>query len=204
VTIHWLWKVLLVVGAYLLGSVPFGLILSRAVAGVDVRQVGSGNIGATNVSRAAGKPLGIVTLLLDAAKAAVPVLLAIMLLAPEGSATMDRWVVAVGLGAFFGHLFPVWLGFRGGKGVATALGLFLVLAPWPALAGVATFAAVVALTRIVSLGSLAGTAVCAGGTFAQYGAASPICWAGLAVTAAIALKHRGNIRRLLRGEERRI
>ncbi len=203
-TIHFLWKLLLVVAAYLLGSVPFGVILSRAVAGVDVRRVGSGNIGATNVSRAAGKPWGIATLVLDAAKAAVPTLLAITLLAPEGSATMDRWVVAVGLAAFIGHLFPLWLGFRGGKGVATALGLFLVLAPWAAVAGLAAFAATVALTRIVSAGSLAGTAVCAAGTFLQHGPRSPISWAGVVVAAAIALKHSDNIRRLLRGEERRI
>ncbi len=203
-TIHYLWKLLLVAGAYLLGSVPFGLVLSRAVAGVDVRRVGSGNIGATNVSRAAGKPIGIATLVLDAAKAAVPTLFTISLLEPEGSATIAWWVVAVGLAAFFGHLFPVWLGFRGGKGVATALGLFLVLAPWAALAGVAAFAAVVALTRIVSLGSLAGTATCAAGTFLQHGPRSPVSWAGVVAAAAIALKHRGNIRRLLRGEERRI
>ncbi len=203
-TIHPSLKLLLVAGAYLLGAVPFGLILSRAVAGVDVREVGSGNIGATNVSRAAGKGIGVLTLVLDAAKGAIPVFLTVGVLLPEGAADIDFWAAAAGVAAFAGHVFPVWLRFRGGKGVATALGVFLVLSPWGALAAVVAFAAVVAATRYVSLGSLAGAAVCAAWTFAAHGARSPISWAGVVLAATIAVRHRSNLRRLARGEENRL
>jgi acyl phosphate:glycerol-3-phosphate acyltransferase len=195
----------LVAGAYLLGSVPFGLVLSRAFAGVDVRQVGSGNIGATNVSRAAGKGAGILTLVLDAAKGALPVLVAERVLGPMSATPAGRWEAAAGLAAFLGHIFPLWLGFRGGKGVATALGVSLAFAPCAGVAGMGAFAATVALTRLVSLGSLVGTAVVAGGTILRHGGlGSPIAWASLAMGAAIYLRHRGNIARLLRGEERKL
>jgi glycerol-3-phosphate acyltransferase PlsY len=187
---------------YLSGSVPYGVVLARLLLGVDVRQVGSGNIGATNVARAGGKTLGVVVVILDAAKAIVPVLLARHLL--RGSARADLWVMAVAVAAFAGHLFPVWLGFRGGKGVATGLGIFAVLAPWAALAGVVVYLVAYAASRISSVGSLAGTAVCALGAFVQHGAASPISWAGLAIAALIFVRHHENIRRLLRGEERKM
>jgi len=190
--------VALLAGAFLLGSVPFGLLLSRAFAGVDVRRVGSGNIGATNVSRAAGKKVGILTLLLDAAKGALPVLVASFLgLGPV-------WGAAAGLAAFLGHLFPPWLGFRGGKGVATALGVSAAFAPLAALVGLATFAAALAATRFASVGSLLGTAACAAGIFAVRGMDSPASWAGAAMAAVIFVRHLPNVRRLLRGEESRI
>src|SRR5512141_2562529 len=102
---------LLIVAAYLLGSIPFGVVLTRLLAGKDVRQVGSGNIGASNVTRAAGKVAGVLTLVLDAAKAAVPMLLALRAFAPEGRAVAEGWAVAVGLAAFLGHCYPVWLRF---------------------------------------------------------------------------------------------
>jgi glycerol-3-phosphate acyltransferase PlsY len=193
--------VLLALGGYLAGSIPFGYVLARLVLGVDVRTVGSGNIGGTNVARAGGKGLGATVIALDAAKAIVPMLVARRLLgdAPHG----ELWVVVVAVAAFVGHLFPVWLGFKGGKGVATALGIFAVLAPWAALAGVVAWVLVYAATRISSLGSLAGTAACAAGTFVVHGARSPVSWAGLALAALIVLRHRQNIRRLLSGEEKR-
>lgn len=192
--------ILLVVVAYLSGSVPYGLVLTRLVAGVDVRQVGSGNIGATNVARAGGKVLGLVVLSLDVLKAVAPVVAARWILA--GSPNAEPWVTGVAVAAFVGHVFPVWLRFQGGKGVATGLGIFLVLAPWAALAGVAAYAALYAITRISSLGSLVGTAVCCLGAFAWHGVRSPISWAGLAVALLVVFRHRDNIRRLLRGEEK--
>ncbi len=193
--------VLLVAAGYLAGSIPFGFVLARLLLGVDVRTVGSGNIGGTNVARAGGKALGVTVIVLDAAKAIVPILVARRLLgdAPHG----ELWVVLVAVAAFVGHLFPVWLGFKGGKGVATALGIFAVLAPWAALAGVVAYVLVYAATRISSVGSLVGTAACAAGTFAVHGARSPVPWAGLALAALIVLRHRENIRRLLSGEEKR-
>jgi glycerol-3-phosphate acyltransferase PlsY len=194
--------VVLVAAGYLLGSIPFGVVLTRLTTGVDVRTVGSGNIGATNVARAGGKKLGIAVLLLDAAKAIVPIVATRALF--RGSPDQALWTVAVALSAFVGHLFPVWLGFKGGKGVATGLGIFLVLSPWAALAGVVTYAAAYGTTRISSVGSLAGTAVCCLGTFVAYGWTSPIPWAGLVLALLIVVRHQENIRRLLRGDEKRM
>jgi acyl phosphate:glycerol-3-phosphate acyltransferase len=192
----------LVVGGFLAGSIPFGLVLARVLLGVDVRTVGSGNIGATNVARAGGKKLGVVVLLLDAAKAVVPMLVARALLGdgPHG----DAWVVATGAAAFLGHVYTPWLGFQGGKGVATGLGVFAVLAPWAAIAGVVAYALVYAATRISSLGSLTGTVVCTAGTFVAYGARSPVPWVGLILAAVIIARHRENLQRLLQGAEKKV
>jgi glycerol-3-phosphate acyltransferase PlsY len=194
--------ILLVALAYLSGSVPYGFLLGRLVAGVDVRTVGSGNIGATNVARAGGRALGLVVLVLDVLKAVVPILVAERLL--EGAPAAERWITGVAVAAFVGHLFPVWLRFRGGKGVAPGLGIFVVLAPWAAFAGVLAYVALYALTRISSLGSLSGTAVACAGAFLLRGPASPIPWAGLAIALLIVWRHRDNIRRLVRGEEKRM
>ncbi len=194
---------LLVVLGYLAGSIPFGVILARLFLGVDVRTVGSGNIGATNVARAGGgKKLGVAVVILDAAKAVVPILLARRLVAASPHA--ELWVMAVAIAAFAGHLFPVWIGFRGGKGVATGLGIFVVLAPWGAVAGVAGYLAGYLATRISSVGSLLGTALCVAGGFVTHGARSPISWAGLAIGALIFVRHKDNIGRLLRGEEKKL
>jgi glycerol-3-phosphate acyltransferase PlsY len=162
--------------------------------------VGSGNIGGTNVARV-NRKIGILVVVLDALKAVLPLLVARRLLAdaPGG----EVWIVLVAVAAFAGHLFPVWLGFRGGKGVATAVGIFLVLAPWAALAGVVTYLVAYAATRISSVGSLSGTAVCTLGTFAVHGWASPVSWAGFAIAALIVVRHHENIRRLLSGDEKR-
>jgi glycerol-3-phosphate acyltransferase PlsY len=192
---------LLVAAGYLAGSIPFGWVLGRLLLGVDVRTVGSGNIGATNVARAGGRKLGIVVVLLDAAKAIVPILVARRLLGAAPDA--EAWSVGVAVAAFVGHLFPVWLRFRGGKGVATAFGIFVVLAPWGALAGAIGYAIGYGATRISSVGSLSGTLACAATAFVVGGTGSPVSWAAVVLALLIVLRHRDNIRRLLSGEEKR-
>ena len=188
---------LLVLG-YLAGSIPFGLLVVQATRGVDVRSQGSGNIGATNVARVAGKGLGVLVLALDALKGALPVLLA-RTLEPEP-------VVAagVGLAAFAGHVAPPWLGFRGGKGVATALGVLAVLAPRAALAGAVTYGLVLLALRISSLGSLLAGVVAV--TVAWLVPGTPPPFAALASVLFLAMlwTHRGNIGRLLRRGEPRV
>jgi glycerol-3-phosphate acyltransferase PlsY len=189
---------ILVVAGYLCGSVPFGLVTARLFLGVDVREVGSGNIGATNAARAGGKKLGVLVLFLDSVKAIIPIVITQRLMA--GTERGDVWVMAVAVAAFSGHLFPVWIGFKGGKGVATGLGVFLVLAPVAALAGLATWVGVYLTTKVSSIGSLAGTLVCVVVGFSMLGP-TPISWAGATVGALIWWRHRENIARLLRGEE---
>src|SRR6266536_1811314 len=133
---------LIPLAAYILGSIPFGLILAKLFGRTDVRKGGSGNIGATNVARVAGPVAGILTLILDVAKGSAAVLLAARL--SKDSAT---WMMIAALAALVGHCFPVWLKFKGGKGVATGLGDFLAIAPWAALAALAVFIVVVWRTR---------------------------------------------------------
>ncbi|WP_434345976.1 glycerol-3-phosphate 1-O-acyltransferase PlsY [Myxococcus virescens] len=187
----------LVLLGYLAGSIPFGVLLTRWLRGVDVRKGGSGNIGATNVTRVAGKKLGAVVLLLDAIKGALPVVLAVRLL-PDAPTVH----VAVGLAAVLGHIYPVWLKLQGGKGVATALGVLLVLVPQAALAAALVYVAVFAASRVSSLGSLAAGAT-AVGTAAL--TARAVEYAGLSALlfALMLWTHRGNIRRLARRTERR-
>jgi len=143
----------LVFVAYLLGSIPFGLILTKLLGGKDVRQHGSGNIGATNVTRVAGPVAGILTLLLDASKGAAAVWLA-----GHFTGHSARWMVLAGAAALAGHCFPVWLAFNGGKGVATALGVFVMLSPIAALAGFALFLLIFVFWRYVSLASITAAA----------------------------------------------
>ncbi|MFL5352719.1 glycerol-3-phosphate 1-O-acyltransferase PlsY [Archangium sp.] len=182
---------------YLAGSVPFGVLLTRWLRGVDVRQSGSGNIGATNVTRVAGKKLGAVVLLLDALKGALAVALAQWLM-PEA----PRVHAAVGLAAFLGHVYPVWLKLHGGKGVATALGVLGVLAPLAALGGALVYAGLVAAWRVSSIGSLAGgvTAVAVASLTAR---APEYAWLSALLFALILWTHRSNIQRILRHTERR-
>ena len=182
--------------AYLLGSIPFGLLLGRALTGADVRRSGSGNIGATNVARSLGAGAGIATLLLDASKGALAAWIGGRVLGPEGAA-------AAGLAATLGHIFPLYLGFRGGKGVATGLGAFLVVDPYAALAAVAVFLLVVALTRRVSAGSLAGSLALPFALFFRE-AAALIQVAGWACALLVLFRHRSNMTRLLAGTEPRI
>jgi len=185
----------LVLLGYLSGSIPFGLLVVRAARGVDVRGQGSGNIGATNVARVAGKGLGVLVLFLDALKGALPVLLA---RAVEPAPVVPA---LVGLAAFAGHVAPPWLGFRGGKGVATALGVLAVLAPRAALAGALTYAVVLAALRISSVGSLLAGVVAVAVAWLVPG--TPAAAAALAsvLFAAMLWTHRGNIGRLLRRGE---
>ncbi|ATB36723.1 glycerol-3-phosphate acyltransferase [Cystobacter fuscus] len=182
---------------YLAGSIPFGVLLTRWVRGVDVRQSGSGNIGATNVTRVAGKKLGAVVLVLDALKGALAVGLALWLLPGE-----PRMHAAVGLAAFLGHVYPVWLKLQGGKGVATALGVLVVLVPLAALSAAFVYAGLVAAWRVSSVGSLAGgvTAVVVAALTAP-----SLEYAGLSALLFVLIlwTHRGNIHRLLRRTERR-
>jgi acyl phosphate:glycerol-3-phosphate acyltransferase len=185
--------------AYLLGSIPFGYLLVRLFLHQDIRSTGSGNIGATNVARSGAKGLGIATLLLDMAKAYVAVKIA-QHLAPGN---YDLAVVAA-ISAILGHVFPVWLGFRGGKGVASALGVFLALTPISAACTFAVFLVIVLITRYVSLASIIGSA-----TFPLFGFhfvpfRTPIVIAGfLFIPLLIVVKHHQNIRRLLAGTESR-
>lgn len=177
--------------SYLAGSIPFGLLIARAWSGKDVREVGSGNIGATNVARAAGRSAAIATLLLDAAKGLLPVLLA-----PRDPSWLRP---ACALCAVVGHCFPLWLRFRGGKGVATGLGVSLALAPWAAVAGGLTWLAAYKVLKISSVGSLAGVAVAL--AVAAF-SADRFSLSGIAaVSALIVVRHSANIRRLLRRQE---
>ena len=179
--------------SYLLGAIPFGLLVARAAAGKDVRAVGSGNIGATNVARAAGRGAAIVTLALDAAKGFIPAVLA-------DSAGFPAWTpAACGVAAVVGHCFPVWLRLRGGKGVATGLGVALALAPWAALCGAAVWLVLYGLLRISSVGSLAGVAAAL--LFAALTSSRWSIAAMGAIAAIVVLRHRANLRRLLRHEE---
>jgi glycerol-3-phosphate acyltransferase PlsY len=194
-------KLLLLAAGYLLGSIPFGLVLARA-KGVDPRKVGSGNIGASNVTRAAGKGLGVLTLLLDALKASLPMLATRALLGGDPHA--ETWAMAVGVAAFVGHIFPVWLGFKGGKGVATGLGVFAVAAPLAAVVAVVAFGIAFGLTRVAAVGSLVGTAVCTAGVFVMHGGGSPVPWIALVVSLLIVWRHRSNLERLAKGAEHKI
>jgi glycerol-3-phosphate acyltransferase PlsY len=185
--------------AYLLGSIPFGYLLVKIFRHEDIRTTGSGNIGATNVARSGAKGLGIATLLLDLGKAFLAVKIA-QYLAPGN---YDIAVVAA-VAAILGHVFPIWLGFRGGKGVASALGVFLALTPAAAACTFAVFLVVVLITRYVSLASIVGSA-----TFPIFGLyfvhqRTPIVVAGfLFIPLLIIVKHRENISRLLAGTENR-
>jgi glycerol-3-phosphate acyltransferase PlsY len=180
---------------YLLGSIPFGIIVTRLGGGPDPRTIGSGNIGATNVLRSGNKKLAALTLLGDALKGTVAVLFG-WLLGGEGTA------IAAGLGAFIGHLFPAWLGFKGGKGVATYLGVVLGLFPIGALAFVVSWLAVAKLSKYSSLSALAATLVTPA---IIYGFGhGRLAVAMLVLSAMLWLMHRDNIRRLLAGTEGKI
>lgn len=188
--------------AYLLGSIPFGLVLTRLFTSIDIRRTGSGNIGATNVRRMAGNRLGFLTLLGDVLKGALPVLLAIVLLWGEQPRESARAVAAcAAVAAFTGHLYPLYLGFRtGGKGVATALGGCLVLSPPAVLVALAVFIAAVKISRRASVGSLAAAAALAPAVWLTTG--SPAYLAGtLFMAVFIFARHRDNLKRLMAGTE---
>lgn len=202
-------EILTVLLAYLAGSIPFGLLVARVVAGIDIRTQGSGNIGATNVGRVLGAKWGITVLLLDALKGLLPVWL--IPLALSGSLT-DRVVllrVLAGVATIVGHMFPCWLGFRGGKGVATSLGVVLIIAPLGSLAAFIGFVLSMLVSRIVSLSSIIAAiafAVCQMIVLRPHPFATsqiPVALFSLAVPVLIIVRHSSNIGRLLRGQEKR-
>jgi len=184
--------------AYLIGSVPFSYLVARAFGVADVRRVGSGNVGATNVMRSAGKAAGLLAFLLDAFKGAAAAL-AVSALAPTSSLLPPL----AALGAVIGHMYPLWLGFQGGKGVATGAGAFLPLAPAATLLAMGTFALVLALTRYVSVGSMVGAVTLAAAAF-MLGSPPPLAWAATGAAALVVWRHRGNIARLVQGREGRV
>ena len=199
---------LLVIGvAYLLGSIPFGYLIVKGTRGDDIRETGSGGTGATNVSRRAGKVAGIATLLLDAAKGAAAVLIARQLL---GVPTLDDvywWITLAAVAVMLGHMFPVWLRFRGCKGVATGVGVFLVLAPIAVGFAAVVFVLIVRSTRYVSLGSIIAAATIPLFVWLQHhfirpvGPLIPTMTTAAAGAALIIFAHRANIRRLVEGTE---
>ena len=187
--------ILLIFVAYLIGSVPTGYLLGK-LRGVDVRTIGSGNVGATNVARAVGKSQGIITLIADAAKGYLPVFTALQL--GQDSLTVALTAIAV----FLGHLYPLFLNFQGGKGVATGFGALLALAPVATLVLVVVFVLTVVATRIVSLGSLT-TAVAAPLSLWFFHQPPVIVAMGCFLGAMVIIRHRANIQRLLAGTEPR-
>lgn len=194
---------LIAVVSYLLGSIPFGYLLVRFLRGEDVRLSGSGNIGATNVSRKS-PALGVLTLALDAGKGAVAVALASHF-SPLGLNSHYLGLSLAALCAVLGHMFPVWLKFRGGKGVATGLGSFVMIAPRSVLVAAIVFLVVVLISRYVSLGSIAGVTVfpVSAWLLREYGNAPLALMLMSAASLIIVWKHRENIRRLLSGKENR-
>ena len=185
----------LLIAAYLAGSIPCGILVSKFMGSPDPRLQGSGNIGATNISRVSGKKAGLITLIGDALKGAAPALAGI-LLAPD-----TPYIAGLaGLAAFLGHLYPVFLRFKGGKGIATALGIFLVLTPWAIAIEILLFATIILTVRIVSVGSLMAALTL------------PVCicllnypktyvLSALLIAILTIYKHRENLKRLIEGRE---
>lgn len=198
-SVHWL----LVVVAYLLGSIPFGLLIVKALGGDDIRSAGSGNIGAANVVRNAGWLAGTLTLLLDAGKGYLAVWLAGRYAHGSG-----RWMMAAAVAAVVGHIFPVWLGFKGGKGVATTLGAFLHISAGAVAAAGAVWLLVVLFWRYSSLGSIVAAASLPALVYVFYAprhAPPTYMVAGTVIVSLLVLaKHQGNIRRLIAGTENRL
>jgi glycerol-3-phosphate acyltransferase PlsY len=182
---------------YLLGSIPFAFLLSRRWTGLDIRQAGSGNVGAANVLRTSGVMAGVTVMLLDVAKGAGSVLVAQRLSAG------DTAPAAAGLAAIVGHIYPVWLRFKGGKGVATACGVFSVLTPAALGPAMALFVATVWFSRYVSLGSVVACVALAPVAYAMHAPAASVACAAAAAMVVV-FRHRFNLRRLAGGTERRI
>jgi len=222
---------IVVIIAYLMGSIPFGYLIVRIRKGGDIRETGSGGTGATNVSRRAGKAAGVVTLLLDALKGAMAIMIAGMILGVSSLAvgiSMGRqvdtrlqalgaqigqsghnanwWIAAAAIAVIVGHIFPVWLGFRGGKGVATGVGVFLMLAPLAVSLAAVVFLLIIWLTRYVSLGSVVAAAtiplsILLQSEFGPVTNLAPVLTAATAGAVLIIFAHRQNIVRLIQGTE---
>ena len=201
--------ILIAAAAYLSGSLPFGYLTARFVAGIDIRSQGSGNIGATNIGRILGARYGLLVLVLDCLKGLLPVVLTPLLVPESADESAAHLQVLSGVMTVVGHMFPVWLGFRGGKGVATALGVTLGIGTWAVLVAFAVFIVVLAIFRIMSLSSMSGAVTFAGVQMAML-KPHPFTsenWSvavfSLMVPALIIWRHRSNIGRMMRGEEER-
>jgi glycerol-3-phosphate acyltransferase PlsY len=190
------WRAAALAAAHLLGSIPFSYLVARR-HGVDVRAVGSGNVGATNVMRSVGRAAGLLAFVLDFAKGALASQIGLWV-EPHGPLPALCATLAV-----IGHMYPVWLRFRGGKGVATGAGAFLPLVPIATSAALAAFAVVLAVARYVSLASIAGTLVLAFAAF-LLGAPTPVVRAAAGMALLIVWKHRANLQRIAHGTENRI
>ena len=191
-----MYGILALIAAYLLGGIPFGYLLVRLKTGTDVRDLGSGNIGATNVLRTTGRALGVLTLLLDILKGYVAVWLAAKLTDAD-----PLWMSAAALAVVAGHAFPVFLGFQGGKAVASFVGAFLYLAPLPLLATAIVFVITVAVSRFISLGSILGAVMFPLAVFLIQHPPSSILIAAIIGGAFIVYRHKGNLERLRAGNE---
>ena len=203
--------------SYIIGSIPFGYLIVRLTAGADVRDTGSGGTGATNVTRRAGKMAGVLTLILDVFKGAAAVAVARSILglsifaqgAHIGPSLPNAgwWVAIAGVAAIVGHCFPIWLGFRGGKGVATGVGVFFMMAPWAVAGAGVVFISIVLLTRYVSLGSITATATLPVLILLVHFLIKPVGGFQYLISAALAggsliiFMHRANIERLVQGTE---
>ncbi len=185
----------LLLAAYLIGAIPTGIILTRLTGGEDIRKLGSGNIGATNVYRTAGRKLGIITLIGDCLKGIIPLLIAIQLFQYQGGE-----LALVGLAAFIGHCFPVYLGFKGGKGVATALGVFLVISPQSILCALALFALILWRWRYISLASIS-TAAAVPFLVLLFERSLAVFAITLIIAGLVIWRHKSNIDRLLASSE---
>jgi len=189
---------LIVVASYLLGSIPSALLVVWAATGADIRRSGSGNVGATNALRTAGWRVGVLVTLLDVAKGVIPVM------AMNTYHPASRWTAAVALAAILGHCFPVWLRFRGGKGVATAFGAFIVLVPWATLSAVGVWVLVLAVRRVVALASVVAAAafpILVG--FIDRPPMVIVAAASLVATLVL-VRHAGNIRDIIAGREQEL
>lgn len=198
---------ILFLGSYFFGSIPFGLLIGKIIKGIDLRKHGSGNIGATNVGRVLGRKWGLICLALDALKGLAPVLGLPSLILGQGDPKLTHATVLAGVATIVGHMFPCWLGFRGGKGVATSLGVLVVLSPWGVLVAALLFFTTFFAWRYVSLSSMIAAVGfslfelirLAPNPFDERGWSQALF--AIAVPALIIIQHRGNIRRLWRGEE---
>jgi len=201
------WLCALPLGAYLFGSVPFSYLLPKLIKGVDIRRIGSGNVGATNAARALGFKFFPFLLLLDLSKGLLPTLGARLLVPAEAYAPAPL-VVGTGLAAILGHVFPIYLGFKGGKAVATSTGVFLVLAPWATLVAAAVWGGIFALWRYVSLASISAAVALPAAVWLFHpnplGAGLYVMGLSAAGAVLVIVLHRANIARLLAGTEHKV
>jgi glycerol-3-phosphate acyltransferase PlsY len=197
------WSIPLI--AYFLGSIPFGVLIAKALGGPDVRSAGSGNIGAANVARTAGPIAGVLTLIFDAGKGYLAVWIAAHFVHGASSA---RWMISAAVAAVIGHIFPVWLRFKGGKGVATMFGSFVPISWFAVVAAAVVWILVVAFWRFSSLGSMAAAAASPVLVYAFYAPrhAPPeyVTYGTIFVSLLVLLKHSANVRRLVAGTENRL